>query len=74
MEVRTDDGRIYLPRDLREKFGTRFELVDRGDRLVLIPIDEDSIDALRAEFADVDESVLDLRDAARDEATDAAGR
>lgn len=41
MDVNAEDGRIYLPKRLREKFGHRFELVDRGDRLVLIPIAED---------------------------------
>ena len=74
MEVSADDGRIYLSKDLREKFGNRFELVDRGDRLVLIPIDEDPLAALQAEFADVDKSVAELREEARDEAIDTAGQ
>jgi hypothetical protein len=63
MEVSADDGRIYLSKRLREKFGRRFELVDRGDRLVLIPLDEDPLEALREEFADVDKTVSELREA-----------
>jgi bifunctional DNA-binding transcriptional regulator/antitoxin component of YhaV-PrlF toxin-antitoxin module len=74
MEVDADDGRIYLPKRLREKFGDRFELVDRGDRLVLIPIAADPLAALREEFADVDESVERLREGARGEALERAGR
>lgn len=74
MEVSADDGRIYLSKRLREKFGSSFELVDRGDRLVLIPLDEDPLDALREEFADVDESVTDLREGARGEAIERAGQ
>lgn len=38
MRVDAEDGRIYLPKRFREKFGERFELIDRGDRLLLIPL------------------------------------
>lgn len=74
MEVDAEDGRIYLSKQLREKFGDRFELVDRGDRLVLIPLDDDPLAALREEFADVDASVPDLRQDAREGALEDAGR
>lgn len=74
MEVSAEDGRIYLSKRLREKFGSRFELVDRGDKLVLIPIDDDPLEALRDEFADVDKTVSELRDGARDEGMETAGR
>jgi len=30
MDIDAEDGRIYLPKRLREKFGDQFELVDRG--------------------------------------------
>jgi len=50
-EVDAEDGRIYLSKSLREKFGHRFELVDRGDRLVLLPVDENPLEALREGFA-----------------------
>ena len=73
MDVDAEDGRIYLPKRLREKFGDHFELVDRGDRLVLIPIDEDPLDALREEFRDVDASTEELKQGALDEALDEAG-
>lgn len=74
MEVRADDGRIYLPKQLREKFGERFELVDRGDQLVLIPVADDPLAALRAEFADVEASASELRERAREDALDDVGR
>ena len=73
MDVDAEDGRIYLPKRLREKFGDRFELVDRGDRLVLIPIAEDPLEALREEFSDVDASAEELKQGALDEALDEAG-
>lgn len=75
MHVDAEDGRIYLPKEFREKFGSRYELVDRGDRLVLIPVADNPLEALRAEFEgsettpeDVDEAVTDqiYEDATKD--------
>jgi predicted Ser/Thr protein kinase len=74
MEVDADDGRIYVLKRLRKKFGDRFEPVDRGDRLVLIPLSDDPLSTLREEFTDVDESVAELRESAREEAVEDAGR
>lgn len=74
MDVDAEDGRIYLPKRLREKFGDRFQLVDRGDRLVLIPIDDDPLEALREEARETDRSVAELKERALEEAMDEAGR
>jgi bifunctional DNA-binding transcriptional regulator/antitoxin component of YhaV-PrlF toxin-antitoxin module len=74
MEVTAEGGRVYLPKALRDRYGETFELVDRGDRLVLVPIPEDPLETLREEWADVDASVEDLSEAAEQEALDEAGR
>jgi bifunctional DNA-binding transcriptional regulator/antitoxin component of YhaV-PrlF toxin-antitoxin module len=74
MDVDAEDGRIYLPKWLREKFGERFQLVDWGDRLVLIPIAEDPLAALRDEARASDKSVAELTERALDEALEEAGR
>jgi len=74
MEINAEDGRIYLPKRFRERFGDKFELVDRGDRLVLIPVADEPLAALREEFAGVDKSVEELRRGGRQEALDEAGR
>lgn len=73
MEVDAADGRIYLPKELREKYGDQFRLVERGDQLVLLPVAEDPLEALREEFADVDKSVRELREDARESAIEDAG-
>ena len=73
MDIDASDGRIYLPKDLRERFGDRFKLVERGDRLVLIPVPEDPLASLRAVFADVDGSALELREGGRETTLDEAG-
>ena len=74
MDVDAEDGRIYLPKRLREKYGDRFELVDRGDRLVLIPIDEDPPEGLREEAQGTDKSVAELKNDALAAALEDAGR
>lgn len=73
MEVDAEDGRLYLPKQLREKYGDQFELVDRGDRLVLIPIDADPLEALRAEVRSSEKSVAELKEGALVQALEDAG-
>ena len=73
MDIDASDGRIYLPKDLRERFGDQFKLVERGDRLVLIPVSEDPLASLREEFADVKRSARELREDGRETALDEAG-
>lgn len=73
MKVDVEDGRIRLPEDVRAKFGGRFELVDHGDKLVLIPIADDPLEALREEFDGTDKSVEELKESALKEALEEAG-
>jgi len=69
-----DRGRLTLPKELRERYGDRYRVVDLHDGIKLIPVAEDPLDALRDEFADVEKSADELRDAAREAALDEAGR
>lgn len=59
MDVDAGDGRIYLPKAVRETYGEQFDLADRGDRLVFIPIAEDPLEALREEVRPSEKSVRD---------------
>lgn len=77
MSVETDShGRIYLPADLRDKYGERFHVVEYSDRIELVPIEPDPLDAVRDEIGDTlaDQSREDLRtealERARREASD----
>lgn len=48
MMTETDDrGRLYLPRELRDRHGERFRVVDFPSRVVLIPVDDDPLGAVR---------------------------
>jgi hypothetical protein len=64
------NGRLYLSAKLRRKYGEKFHVVEYEDRLELVPIDEDPIQALReaAGGAFDGKSVDELRDEARAQA------
>lgn len=68
MTVETDDrGRLYLSKDVRERYGEKFHVVEYSDHIELIPIDDDPLEGLREAVGDVfdDKSVDDLREEAR---------
>lgn len=54
--------------------GTAYRIVELHDGIKLVPVAADPLDALREEFADVDESADELRERAREGALDRAGR
>ena len=67
MSVETDDrGRIYLPKDLREKHGERFRVLDLPDRVVLIPVGEHPLESAREAVGDAfaEKSAEEIRDGA----------
>lgn len=75
MSVETDShGRLYLPADVRKKYGEKFHVVEYEDRLELIPIDEDPLEAVREAAGDAFEGqpVEKLREKARKQAKEDA--
>lgn len=71
MAIETDDrGRLYLSKELRERHGEQFRVVDLPTRIVLIPVDEDPLQAVRDAVGDRFEgkSVAELKREARDAA------
>lgn len=51
MTIQTDlQGQLYLSSDLRKQYGERFHVVEYEDRLELIPIDDDPLQAVRDEL------------------------
>lgn len=74
-DVALDDrGRLTLPKEVRERYGDRYRIVQLPDGIKLVPVAEEPLEALREEFADVDASVADLRADARETGLDEAGR
>lgn len=75
MSIQTDSqGRLYLSSELRKKYGERFHVVEYEDRLELIPIDDDPLQAIREAAGDAfeGESIEGLREEAREQAKEDA--
>jgi len=47
-----DSGRLSIPVEIREQHGDRFHIVEYADRIVLIPIDDDPLAAVREAVGD----------------------
>lgn len=53
MTIQTDSqGRLYLSSDLRRQYGDTFHVVRYEDRIELIPIEDDPLQAVREEIGD----------------------
>lgn len=53
MSKSTDDrGRIYLPKDIRDRFGDEYRVVEFPSHVALFPVDEDPIEGIRAAVGD----------------------
>lgn len=69
MSKSTDErGRIYLPKDVRERFGTRYRIVELPSHVALFPVDKDPIAGLQAAVGDVfiETDAADLKADARE--------
>jgi bifunctional DNA-binding transcriptional regulator/antitoxin component of YhaV-PrlF toxin-antitoxin module len=69
-----DRGRLTLPKEIRERYGDHYYLVESSDGIKLIPVEEDPLEALRDEFADVEKTAEELREGAREAALGEAGQ
>lgn len=65
-----DRGRLTLPKEMRERYGERYRIVELHDGIKLVPVSDDPLDALREEFADVEKTTAELREDARVAALD----
>lgn len=53
MSKSTDErGRIYLPKDVRERFGEQYRIVELPSHVALFPVDEDPLEGLRDAVGD----------------------
>lgn len=74
-DTRLDDrGRLTLPKEVRERYGDHYHVVQLHDGIKLIPVADDPLDALREEFADIEKTAEQLREEAREAGLDEAGR
>ena len=74
MTIKAHNGRLYIPKRLREKYGEHFRLVEGKDRLILLPVSENPLEELREEWKDVEASVEELKEKALKEGLEEAGK
>ena len=49
----TDErGRIYLPKDVRERYGDQYRIVELPSHFALFPVDDDPLEGLRDAVGD----------------------
>jgi len=45
-------GRLYLPKEVRERFGEQYRIVELPSHVALFPVDDDPLDGIRAAVGD----------------------
>lgn len=62
-----DQGRIYFPKDVRERFGDRYRIVELPTHVALFPVDDDPLEGFREAVGDAFEGddLDDLKSNAR---------
>ncbi|WP_372478956.1 AbrB/MazE/SpoVT family DNA-binding domain-containing protein [Halomicrobium sp. HM KBTZ05] len=79
MSAETDaQGRLYIPKEVREKYGQKYHIVMYEDRIELIPVADDPLAAVReaaGELRDASTEAIqeDIEEAARDKAEGVSG-
>lgn len=69
MSKSTDEpGQLYLPKEVRERFGDQYRIVELPSHVALFPVDEDPLEGLRAAVGDAfaETAAEDLRSEARE--------
>lgn len=73
MTIKAKNGRIYIPKEIREKYGDKFRMIECKDRIILLPVSEDPLKKLREEWKDVEDTTEELKEKALKEGMDEAG-
>jgi bifunctional DNA-binding transcriptional regulator/antitoxin component of YhaV-PrlF toxin-antitoxin module len=70
MSAETDrQGRLYIPKAVREKYGERYHIVTYEDRIELIPVADDPLAAVREAAGGLrDASVEEIREDVEEQA------
>lgn len=71
----TDDrGRLYLPKEIRERYGEKYHVVQHENRISLVPVADDPLAAVREAAGDLREaSIEEIREDIEAEARAEAG-
>ncbi len=75
MSKSTDErGRLYLPKDVRERFGETYRVVELPSHVALFPVDEDPLEGVQNAVGDAleNESVDELKAQTRESIAESA--
>lgn len=60
MSAETDrQGRLYIPKEIRQKYGEKYHLVQYEDRIELIPVADDPLAAVRKAAGELQEASIE---------------
>ncbi len=74
MKVDVDDGRVYLPKETRKKYGTKFRVVETDEGLLFVPLSNDPLEKLRSITSETDKSSKEIVEEAREAMIEEAGK
>ncbi len=74
MKVDVDDGRVYLPKETRKKYGTKFRVVETDGGLLFVPLSNDPLEKLRSITSETDKSSKEIVEEAREAMIEEAGK
>jgi AbrB family looped-hinge helix DNA binding protein len=62
-------GRVYLPKEIREKHGEKFKVIELESGIKLVPVSEDPVEGLKEAMGELkDVSPEEFEEAVREEA------
>lgn len=60
MSAETDrQGRLYIPKEIREEYGEKYHIVQYEDRIELIPVADDPLAAVREGAGELREAPIE---------------
>ena len=62
-----DQGRIYLPKDIRERYGGKFRIIDTKNGVMFQPLPEDPLEEFQEKEKLSGKTVEELKEEVRDE-------
>lgn len=75
MSTETDgQGRLYIPKEIRERYGEKYHIVQYENRIELVPVADDPLAAVREAAGDLHEvSIEEIQEDIEAEARAEAG-
>ncbi|PSG98613.1 MAG: hypothetical protein BRC29_00615 [Nanohaloarchaea archaeon SW_7_43_1] len=67
-----DQGRLYLPKEIRNGYTDKFRIIETQDEILLLPLPEDPLESFQEEEALEDKSIEELKEDVRKDSREQA--